>query len=74
MELEDAARVRVPPAVDELVVVADHVQVAGRPRKQVDQGELGAVQSWNVVDEHVVETPLDEGAVRRSASMSATAK
>ena len=65
MELEDAARVGLPPAVDELVVVADHEQPAVRPREHVDERQLGAVEVLELVDQHVLEPSLDEGAVRR---------
>ena len=63
MELEDAARVGLPPAVDELVVVADDEEPPVRPRQHVDEGELRSVQVLELVDQHVVEPPLDEGAV-----------
>ena len=55
VELEDAARVGLPPAVDELVVVADHEQAAVRPREHVDEGQLGAVEVLELVHQHVVE-------------------
>ena len=64
MELEDAARVGLPPAVDELVVVADDEEAPVRPREHVHQRELRAVEVLELVHQHVVEPLLDEGAVR----------
>ena len=65
VELEDAARVGLPPAVDELVVVTDHEQPPVRAGEHVHQRELGAVQVLELVDQHVVEARLDERAVAR---------
>ena len=65
VELQDAARVGLPPAVDELVVVSDHEQPAMRAREHVHQRELGAVQVLELVHQHVVEARLDERAMRR---------
>ena len=63
MELEDAARVGLPPAVDELVVVTDDEQAAVRPREQVHEGKLRSVEVLELVHQHVVEPALDERAV-----------
>ncbi len=65
VELQDAARVGLPPAVDELVVVADHEQPPVRAGEHVHQRELGAVQVLELVDQDVVEALLDERAVAR---------
>ena len=64
MELEDAARVGLPPAVDELVVVADDEEPAMRPGEHVHERQLRPVEVLELVHQHVVEAPLDEGAVR----------
>ena len=64
MELEDAARVGLPPAVDELVVVAHDEEPAVRPGEHVHERQLRSVEVLELVHQHVVEPPLDEGAVR----------
>ena len=64
MELEDAARVGLPPAVDELVVVADDEEPAIRPGEHVHERQLRPVEILEFVHQHVVEPPLDEGPVR----------
>ncbi len=63
MELEDAARVGLPPAVDELVVVTHDEQAAVRPREQIHEGQLRSVEVLELVHQHVVEAALDEVAV-----------
>ena len=65
VELEDAARVGLPPAVDELVVVADDEQPPVWPREHVHERELRAVQVLELVHQHVFEARLDEGPVSR---------
>ena len=66
MELEDPARVRVAPAVDELVVIADHEELPPRSGEDVDEGELRAIEILELVHEHVLEALLDEGAALRA--------
>ena len=64
VELQDAVWVRLPPAVDELVVVADDEEASVRPGEKVDEGELGTVQVLELVDQQVVEASLDGSPVR----------
>ena len=64
VELEDAARVGLPPAVDELVVVAHDEEPAMRPGEHVHERQLRPVEVLELVHQHVVEPSLDEGAVR----------
>ena len=67
MEVEDVGRLGETPTVDELVVVAHDEEVAPRPRKEVDERQLGAVEILELVDQHVRETTLHELAVARVA-------
>ena len=60
MELQDAPRVGVPPAVDELVVVADHEELAAGARQHVHECQLGAVEVLELVHEDVLELLLHE--------------
>jgi len=55
-EAEDVRHVGAPPAVDRLVVVAHHAQVAVRARQKADDAILAGVGVLVFVDEHVVET------------------
>ena len=73
VEVEDVGRLGETPPVDELVVVAYHEEVAPRPRKEVDERELCAVEVLELVDQHVCETALDEVAAARVAKHVGTA-
>jgi hypothetical protein len=61
LEVEDVADVRAAPAVDRLVVVADHHQVAVRRRQQLQEPVLRAVRVLVLVDEQ------EAGTARRYA-------
>ncbi len=64
-ELQDVADRRAAELVDRLVVVADHRDVAMSLGHQRHQLRLGAIGVLELVDEHVLEPPLDGLAGRR---------
>ena len=65
-ELDDIGDVRAAPLIDRAgLVVADHAQLDGRLRQQLDQPLLGRVDVLVLVDHQVPQRPLD--TARRSS-------
>ena len=57
LEVEHVGEIRSAPAVDRLVVVADHEQIAMLGRKRLDQPELRVIGVLVLVHQHVLEPP-----------------